>query len=325
MANEVGAGGENCGCQTKPGADGRAAVGPHAVDDLLCFLAGRGIGDGAVAFGDLLRPTINTAGIALVTAILTVVVVLPIAVETTRRPGPLTTIAAGAVLGGFAIPGLVIALALAVLALNVTGVGWLYQSLALLVIGYIVHFGSQALASTERKIATPRRPVWQTFAAHPAFGASLAAACVAVVFVVNRQPAGLSDEAGAETVVTLVETPATAVTPLAVAQVPAATPSTKQVAPAKFEYQPAFAATGLGVVRNAREAEIAAADKDALEWMQRVDALPIASRVLADPCRRGAAARGVRFVGSAGHLGSVASGRWRRSPPRPSGRPTAPR
>ena len=124
----------------------------------LSLWAARGIRDGAVAFGDLVQPTINTAGVALVTAVVTVIVVLPIAIETTRRPGRLPTIAAGAVLGGFAIPGLVIALALAVIALNATGFGWLYQSLALLILGYVVHFGSQALASTEQAVrAVPGR------------------------------------------------------------------------------------------------------------------------------------------------------------------------
>jgi iron(III) transport system permease protein len=124
----------------------------------LALWAGRGIRDGAVDFQNLVQPTINTAGVAFVTAVVTVIVVLPIAVETTRRPGPLTTVAAGSVLGGFAIPGLVIALALAVIALNVPGFGWLYQSLALLIIGYTVHFGSQALASSEQAVrAVPNR------------------------------------------------------------------------------------------------------------------------------------------------------------------------
>ncbi len=124
----------------------------------LALWAARGVRDGAVAFGDLAQPTINTAGVALVTAVAAVIVVLPIAIETTRRPGAIPTVAAGAVLGGFAVPGLVIALALAVIALNVTGFGWLYQSLALLIIGYVVHFGSQALASSELAVrAVPQR------------------------------------------------------------------------------------------------------------------------------------------------------------------------
>lgn len=124
----------------------------------LALWAGRGIADGTVDVGQLVRPTFNTAGIAVVTAIVTVAIVLPIAIETTRRPGPLSAVSAAAVLGGFAIPGLVIALALAVIALNASGFGWLYQSMLLLIIGYVIHFGSQALASAEQAVrAVPTR------------------------------------------------------------------------------------------------------------------------------------------------------------------------
>ena len=39
-----------------------------------------------------------------------------------------------------------------------TGFGWLYQTLGLLVIGYVIHFGSQALASSEQAVrAVPDR------------------------------------------------------------------------------------------------------------------------------------------------------------------------
>ena len=50
---------------------------------------------------------------------------------------------------GFALPGLVIALALAVLTLNTPVLNRFYQTIALLIIAYVIHFGSQALASTE--------------------------------------------------------------------------------------------------------------------------------------------------------------------------------
>jgi len=124
----------------------------------LALWAGRGVADGTVDVGQLVRPTLNTAGVAVVTAIVTVAIVLPIAIETTRRPGPWSTVSAAAVLGGFAIPGLVIALALAVIALNASGFGWLYQSMVLLIIGYVIHFGSQALASSEQAVrAVPPR------------------------------------------------------------------------------------------------------------------------------------------------------------------------
>lgn len=134
---------------------------------------------------------------------------------------------------------------------------------------------NRALREAERKIAAPRRrPAWQSISFHPAFGASMAAACVAVVVImVNRQPVNAPGGAVASTDTTTV-VPAVS---LAVSD-----PAAPATAPTSFEYQPAFAAAGLGVIRNAREAEIAATDKDALEWMQRVDGLPVASRLLVD-------------------------------------------
>ncbi|MFK8023689.1 MAG: ABC transporter permease [Ilumatobacter sp.] len=124
----------------------------------LLTWAGRGVRAGSVDFGALIEPALSTATVSIVAAVVTVVVVLPIAIETTRRPSPAASVAAGAVLGGFAIPGLVIALSLAVLALNVTGLGWLYQSIGLLILGYVIHFGSQALASAEQAVrAVPDR------------------------------------------------------------------------------------------------------------------------------------------------------------------------
>ena len=62
------------------------------------------------------------------------------------------------ILVGFAVPGLVIALSLAFWALNVSHFDWLYQSVPLLICAYVVHFGAQALRSTEVAAATvPRR------------------------------------------------------------------------------------------------------------------------------------------------------------------------
>ncbi|MFK7917674.1 MAG: ABC transporter permease [Ilumatobacter sp.] len=124
----------------------------------LATWAQRGVRNGSVDYGDLISPTMNTAIVSVLAAVITVAVVLPIAIETTRRPSLVSATAAGAVLGGFAIPGLVIALALAVIALNAPGIGWLYQSMALLIVGYVIHFGSQALASTEQAVrAVPER------------------------------------------------------------------------------------------------------------------------------------------------------------------------
>lgn len=114
--------------------------------------ARRGLIDGRVNFGDLVDPAISTATVSVIAAVLAVVAVLPIALATTRRPHRSSDLAAVSVIGGFAIPGLVIALALAVLTLNTPTLNRLYQTSALLIFAYVIHFGSQALASTEQAV-----------------------------------------------------------------------------------------------------------------------------------------------------------------------------
>ena len=170
----------------------------------LATWAQRGVRARTIDYGDLVSPALNTAFVSVAAAVITVVVVLPIAIETTRRPNPASSIAAGAVLGGFAIPGLVIALALAVIALNAPGVGWLYQSLALLIIGYVIHFGSQALASTEQAVrSVPERVREQARLLEPS--ATRRAALVDLPLMRS----GLLSGAGLVMLATLKELPAT--------------------------------------------------------------------------------------------------------------------
>ncbi len=115
----------------------------------LATWAQRGLADGRVGFGELVQPAISTSLVAVAAAVAAIAVVLPIALATTRRPHPASDVAAVSVVVGFAIPGLVIALALAVLTLNTPALERLYQTTALLVLAYVIHFGSQALASSE--------------------------------------------------------------------------------------------------------------------------------------------------------------------------------
>jgi len=115
----------------------------------LATWAQRGLADGRIGFGELVEPALSTSAVAVVAAVVAIVVVLPIALATTRRPHPASDVAAVSVVVGFAIPGLVIALALAVMTLNTPALERLYQTTALLVIAYVIHFGSQALASSE--------------------------------------------------------------------------------------------------------------------------------------------------------------------------------
>jgi len=118
----------------------------------LATWAQRGIAGGRVSINDLMQPAISTATVAVIAAVLAVAVVMPIAIATTRRPHRSSDIAAVSVIVGFAIPGLVIALALAVFTLNTPVLKGLYQTSALLIIAYVIHFGSQALASTESAV-----------------------------------------------------------------------------------------------------------------------------------------------------------------------------
>ena len=118
----------------------------------LAVWARRGVVDGRVDLGELIRPAWNTASVAVFTAVVAVLVVLPVAVTTTRYRSRIGAVSAGSVVVGFALPGLVIALALAVVTLNTPLLEPLYQTTALLVFAYVVHFGSQALASTEQSL-----------------------------------------------------------------------------------------------------------------------------------------------------------------------------
>ncbi|MDX2382343.1 MAG: iron ABC transporter permease [Acidimicrobiia bacterium] len=114
--------------------------------------AQRGLAEGRIGFGELIDPTISTASVSVIAAVVAVGVVLPVAIATTRRPSPSSQAAAVAVIGGFAIPGLVLALALAVLTLNTPALSRWYQTLPVLIGAYVIHFGSQALASSESAV-----------------------------------------------------------------------------------------------------------------------------------------------------------------------------
>ncbi len=128
---------------------GNGLLGPLAA---LTYWAWRGVvgagGGGralATDLGDLLEPALNTVGISLVTAVAAMAVVLPVAYVTTRYRSRVGGVSNTLVVGGFAIPGLVIALALVFWALNAPLAGGLYQTLPLLVFAYVVHFGAQSM------------------------------------------------------------------------------------------------------------------------------------------------------------------------------------
>ena len=134
-----------------------AAFGLFVPITSLATWAVRGLTNGNVGFDGLLEAAINTAGVGVVTAFIAVLVVLPLATLLVRHRSRTGEVASIAVVGGFAVPGLVIALSLVFWTLNAPVVGALYQTLPLLVAAYVIHFGSQALGAAEDSVrAVPR-------------------------------------------------------------------------------------------------------------------------------------------------------------------------
>ncbi len=105
--------------------------------------------------GRLVEPAVNTSVASASAALLAVVVVLPVAYLAVRRRARLGGAADALITGGFALPGIVIALALAFWTLNSPGiVGGLYQTLPLLVGAYALHFGALALGPARGAVAS---------------------------------------------------------------------------------------------------------------------------------------------------------------------------
>ncbi len=115
----------------------------------LGLWAARGIAEGRVGFERLVDPAVNTVVVSLVAALAGMAAVLPVAMLTTRYRSRLGSPVSVFVLAGYAVPGLVVALALVFWSLNTPGLGFLYQSFPLLIGAYVIHFGSQALGGAE--------------------------------------------------------------------------------------------------------------------------------------------------------------------------------
>ena len=104
--------------------------------------------------GDLAAPTWSTAWLGVVAGLLTVLAVLPAAMLSARYRSRLSGSVNAAVIAGFAVPGLVIALSMAFWTLNVPGFDTFYQTVPLLLAAYVVHFGSQAMRAVENSVSS---------------------------------------------------------------------------------------------------------------------------------------------------------------------------
>ncbi|MEX2100428.1 MAG: iron ABC transporter permease [Acidimicrobiia bacterium] len=127
---------------------------------VLAYWALRGLLRGSTRAGalvadlsDLTAPALNTAFVGVVAAVAAVVVVLPVAYLTVRHRSRAAPLANALVVGGFALPGLVTALALVHWTLRAPVVSALYQTQGLLVFAYVIHFGAQALRAGQVSVA----------------------------------------------------------------------------------------------------------------------------------------------------------------------------
>lgn len=131
---------------------GNALIGPLSV---LSVWAMRGIFADvdsiglAVDVSGLAGPLARTATAGLATAAIAIVVVLPVAWSSVRRRSRLADVSAVLMVAGFALPGLVIALALVFGVLETPFLGGLYQTLPMLIGAYVLHFGAQATKASQ--------------------------------------------------------------------------------------------------------------------------------------------------------------------------------
>ena len=137
-----------------------ALLGPLSV---LGYWAVRGLTGGGRLEGtdlsDLAAPAASTALLSVGAATLAIVAVLPVAYLTARHRTRLGGVVNAAVVGGFALPGLIVALSLVFWTLS--GPSWtsgLYQTVPVLLAAYVVHFGAQAMRASQVAVAgVPRR------------------------------------------------------------------------------------------------------------------------------------------------------------------------
>jgi len=134
---------------------------------VLVWWSARGIVRGSTGGTDLLSalssvagPALNTSLASIAAAVGAIVLVAPIAYLTARYRSRAGDAANAVVVGGFALPGLALALALAVVTLGAPSpIGRLYQTLPLLVFAYVVHFGAHALRTSQVAVAGVPRAV----------------------------------------------------------------------------------------------------------------------------------------------------------------------
>ena len=107
--------------------------------------------------GRLATPAWTTAWLGVVASVVAIAVVVPVALLAVRHRTRVSAAVTTSITAGFAVPGLVIALSLTFWALRAPGGSVLYQTVPLLIVAYVVHFGAQALRSSELAVGSVPR------------------------------------------------------------------------------------------------------------------------------------------------------------------------
>jgi iron(III) transport system permease protein len=105
--------------------------------------------------GSVLQPALNSIGVAAVAAMAAVVLAISPAVWSERGRSRMSIVVEKLAAAGFALPGIVIALALVVFSLRF--LPWTYQTLGLLVAAYVIRFLPEAIAASRSAIAAVPR------------------------------------------------------------------------------------------------------------------------------------------------------------------------
>ena len=183
---------------------GLALVAPVAV---LVHWVVRGVaGNAELDLAGLEDPAIATGTLGILTGVVAVSVVLPVAYLTARHRSWLGAVSNNLVVSGFALPGLVVAIAFVALVLATPGIDRFYQTYALLVTAYVVHFGSQAMRAAQVAVGGVPRRVED---AARSLGAGRARRLLTVELPLMR--GGLAAGAGLVLLSTMKELPATLV------------------------------------------------------------------------------------------------------------------
>jgi len=113
------------------------------------YWAFRGYSQANIDWIEISGLTVRTLLTGTIAGLVTMLIIVPAAQFTLHSKKFSAKTARLSILMGYATPGVVIALAIVFWNLRTPGFGWLYQTYPMLIIAYVLHFGSLGLGSAE--------------------------------------------------------------------------------------------------------------------------------------------------------------------------------